>query len=115
MGDIVEPVGKAVVRWLTAEEDGRRSGPPTANVYAATSVFFMGGDRELNPDWPRNADPTLSIWVQRVAVREDGSWLCRIDFPFRDLAIPYIAPGREFLIMEGPRVAAHAEFTDTYL
>src|SRR5882757_791873 len=99
MERIVDPVAEAVVRWRTAEEGGRQSGPPTAPVYTATSVFVLGGDSDLQPDWPWTADPKLSIWVERVAVRDDGCWLCK----------------GEFLIMEGPTIAAHARFTVIHL
>lgn len=109
--DITDLVGQAVVRWRSAGEGGRHSGPPTATVYAATSVFITGDESERSPDWPRYADPTLSILVQRIATQEDGSWICKIDFQFRELAVPYLTIGREFFIMEGPKVAAHARLT----
>ena len=112
---ILDPVAEAVVCWRTADEGGRQSGPPTAPVYTATSVFVLGGDSDLQPDWPWTADPKLSIWVERVAVRDDGCWLCKIDFPVRDLAVPYIVAEGEFLIMEGPTIAAHARFTVIHL
>src|SRR5882757_9496546 len=115
MERILDPVGEAVVRWRTADEGGRQSGPPTVPVYTASSVFGLGNDRDLQPDWPWSADPMLSIWVERIGVRVDGSWLCKIDFPFRDLAVPYVVPEGEFLIMEGPTIAAYAQFTVIHL
>lgn len=115
MEKILDPVGEAVVYWRSAEQDGRRSGPPTAPVYTASAVFVLGGEDEVQPDWPWSADLMLSIWVERIESRADGSWLCRIDFPVRELAIPYVTPTGEFLILEGPRVVASAQFVRTFL
>jgi hypothetical protein len=114
MKTISDPVADAVVCWRTAEEGGRRSGPSTAPVYTATTVFVLGGENEIQPGWPQTADPKLSAWVERTAVRADGSWLCKIDFAVRELAMPYVVPGGEFLLLEGPRVVAEARFTVTY-
>jgi len=62
---------------------------PDRACVTATSVFVLGGAYDLHPlAW--TADPKLSIWVERVAVRDAGCWLCKIDFPVRDLAVPYI-------------------------
>jgi len=114
MGAILDPVAEAVVHWRAVEEGGRSSGPSTAPVYVASTVFVLGGERELQPGWPWTADLILSVWVERIATRDDGSWLCKIDFPVRDLAVHYVVPGGEFLRMEGPRVVAEARFTITY-
>jgi hypothetical protein len=108
---IDDPVGEAVVYWRTAAEGGRSTGPSTAPVYTAQAVFVLGGENEVQPGWPVTADPKLSAWVERIAVRDDGSWLRKIDFPVRDLAKPYIVPGGEFLFMEGRHVVATAQFT----
>ncbi len=104
---IENPVAEAVVSWRSAQEGGRRSGPPTAPVYAATAVFVQGEDRELQPGWPASADQ-LSILLEETAVREDGSRVCKLDFLVRDLALPHLVPGGEILVMEGPRVVASA-------
>jgi hypothetical protein len=114
MDTISDPVAEAVVRWRTAEEGGRWSGPSTAPVYVASTVFVLGGESEVQPGWPWTADLMISIWVERIATQDDGSWLCKIDFPVRDLAMPYVVVGAKFLLMEGPRVVADAQFTITY-
>jgi len=105
---ITEPVAFAVVRWLSQEEGGRRSGPPTAPVYAATSVFALGNDHEVYPDWPRGADH-FSILLEEVESLPGGDHLYKVDFLARDLAEPFVHPGARLLVMEGPKVVARAE------
>jgi hypothetical protein len=108
--DIKEPLAHAVVTWVTPEMGGRRSGPPSRPVYAATSVFVRGGDAEVQPGWPTRADQ-LSILVQMTETLPGGAWLCKIDFLARDLAAPLVRPGAVLLIMEGPKVVATAVVT----
>jgi hypothetical protein len=108
---ISAPVAHVAVTWVPPESGGRRSGPPTARVYAATCVFVMGGDREVLPGWPAGAQH-LSILLEEEDVLPGGARLCKVDFLARDLARPYIYPGQPLLIMEGPRVVASAVIRD---
>lgn len=114
MEKIAAPVAEAVVSWRSAEEGGRRSGPPTAAVYAATAVFVQGDDRELQPGWPASADQ-LSILLEEVNRCEDGSRLYNVDFLVRDLAFPHLFSGAEILIMEGPSVVASARVSAVHV
>lgn len=109
--DVAEPIAYAVVRWVPAEDGGRRSGPPTAPVYAATCVFPLGGEAEVQPGWPGSAEQ-LSILVQQVAIETADQRLCKIDFLARDLARPFLKSGAELLILEGPKVVATASIRD---
>ncbi|MEC4571608.1 hypothetical protein [Streptomyces virginiae] len=114
MKKIKDPAAEAVVSWRSAEEGGRRSGPPTAPVYAATAVFVHGDDRDLQPGWPSSANH-LSILLEETSVCEDGSRVCKVDFLVRDLATPHLLPGGEILVMEGPRVVASALITAVHV
>jgi hypothetical protein len=114
MARIADPLAEAVVTWKTAEQGGRRSGPPTAPVYAATAVFMRGDDREVQPGWPAAADQ-LSILLEQTAVREGDVREYKVDFLVRELAIPQLAPGVEILVLEGPRVVASARVTAVHL
>ena len=107
MIELTNPAATAVVRWVPASAGGRLSGPPTAPVYAATAIFRLGGEAEVTPGWPATADH-LSIMVQRVASLPDGADLANIGFLIPDLARPYLHSGAELLVMEGPKVVAHA-------
>jgi hypothetical protein len=109
--EISAPVAHAVVMWVPAADGGRRSGPPTARVYAATCIFVMGGDREVLPGWPTGAEH-LSILLEEVETLPGGARLCKVDFLARDLARPYIHPGQPLLVMEGPKVVASAVIKD---
>ena len=108
ISEIDEPVAKAEVVWRTAEEGGRKVGPPTAPVYAATAVFVHGDDHEVQPEWPASA-PQLSILLERDAPDEaTGLSLYKVDFLVRELALPYLSTGAVLYIMEGPRVVGSA-------
>lgn len=104
---IDEPMAFAEVVWLTAEEGGRKSGPPTAPVYAATCVFPLGDDATVVPGWPATGD-ALSILLQQVGLEPDGTAICKVDFLARDLARPFLHRGAQVLVMEGPAVVARA-------
>ena len=119
MKKIENPVAEAAVSWRSTADGGRRSGPPTASVYAATAVFVRGGDREVQPGWPATADQ-LSILLEETTRQADGTRICKVDFLVPELAFPYLVPGGEILIMEGPRIVASARIScvrgpDTYL
>src|SRR4051812_129465 len=105
MVELQEPLATALVRWIPATDGGRESGPPTVTVYAATAVFVLGEDSEVTPGWPASADQ-LSILIRRVATQDDGTDLAEIGFLAPDLARPYLHPGCELLVLEGPSVVA---------
>ena len=105
--NIEKPLAIASVRWVSAAAGGRRSGPPTAPVYAATAVFVLGGECEVVPGWPATADQ-LSVLLQKTDERSDGTHVDKVDFLVPDLAIPMLRTGAEFLVMEGPKVVARA-------
>jgi hypothetical protein len=109
---IEEPMARAAMSWLTAEEGGRKIGPPTAPVYAATCVFPLGDDARLHPGWPAAGD-ALSILLEAIETSEDGLGVYKVDFLARDLARPFLHPGAEVLVMEGPRVVARGRIIET--
>jgi hypothetical protein len=111
INNIEYPMAIAVVTWLSAEDGGRRSGPPTAEVYAATCVFPLGGDAEVLPGWPAAGD-ALSILLQPVEPGAHRSGVYKVDFLARDLARPFLQPAADLLIMEGPKVVGRATITD---
>ena len=82
-----DPVATMALSWISAADGGRRSGPPTAPVYATTCVFPLGGEAEVQPGWPANADPMLSIIIQRTGQLPDGRDLAKIDFLVEELAL----------------------------
>lgn len=105
--EIKNPMAIVHIRWLSTEEGGRKTGPPSAPVYAATAVFRLGDESEVMPGWPATADQ-MSILVERAAAVADGIESGRIGFLVPDLARPFLRVGAEVLIMEGPRVVADA-------
>jgi hypothetical protein len=104
---ITEPMAFAVVRWLSLEQGGRSSGPPTAQVYAATCIFPLGDDREVHPDWPSGAEH-FSVLLEEVEGLPNDDRVCKVGFLAPDLARPFLHPGADVLIMEGPKVVANA-------
>lgn len=65
--DLTHALAYAAVSWLPPDQGGRRSGPPTDTVYAATCVFAQGDDASILPGWPSTADH-LSILLQEVNI-----------------------------------------------
>ena len=108
--DITSPLAQAVVCWVTPDMGGRRSGPPAAPVYAATTVPVPEDDDGPQPGWPIGENQT-SILIQRTATLPGGAWLCKIDFLARDIAELFVRPGAAMLVMEGPKVVATAVVT----
>jgi hypothetical protein len=107
MEKIQNPMAEALVRWRTAEDGGRKAGPPTAPVYMATAVFVRGGEVEVQPGWPASADQ-LSILLQETGRLDDGRRRCLVGFLVPELARPHLRPGVELLVLEGPRTVASA-------
>jgi hypothetical protein len=108
------PAALALVRWLTPEQGGRASGPPTVPVYAANCSFPLGGEAETVPGWPATAEK-FSLLLQKIEVAEGGAWLCKIDFLARDLVVDHLVPRSPMLVMEGPKVVGHATIEDVFL
>jgi hypothetical protein len=106
--EIHDPVATVEIRWVSAADGGRRCGPPTAPVYVTTCVFPLGGEAEVQPGWPLDADPMVSILIQRTGRTPDGADLAKIDFLFPDLAVPHIHVGADILVLEGPKPVARA-------
>jgi hypothetical protein len=107
MERINSPVAEATIRWHSADEGGRRSGPPTAAVYMATAVFIDGDDTDVLPGWPASADQ-LSILLQETRQLDDGRRRYLVGFLVPDLARPHLHVGAELLVLEGPRTVASA-------
>ena len=110
ISNIEDPLAFAAVNWTSAEEGGRRSGPPTAPVYSATAVFKLGDDAEVMPGWPATADQ-LSILLQRVS-QPATEEVVKVGFLYPELAQPFLRNGAEFLVLEGPRVVARGVVTE---
>lgn len=107
MTEIAEPMATGTVQWLTAEQGGRRSGPPTVPVYIANCTFPLGGEADLVPGWPATAEK-FTLLLQKNTENHDGSWECWFGFIAPDLVSEYLVVGADMLIMEGPKVVGHA-------
>lgn len=103
---IEAPVARATVRWTPPADGGRRTGPPTAPVYAAACVFPLGGDDEVLPGWPAPAECFSVLLEARGAVAETGEY--DVGFLAPELAAPFVEVGASMLVMEGPKVVATA-------
>ena len=109
--NIDAPAAWADVRWFSAAEGGRSSGPPTADVYAANCAFPLGGELELVPGWPATAE-SYSVLVQKLTERDSRRWRCALDFFAHDLVANFVTVGAQMLIMEGPKVVGEAVITE---
>lgn len=111
ISNIEDPLAFAAVTWASAEEGGRRSGPPTAPVYSATAVLKLGDDAAVMPGWPATADQ-LSILLQRVSQPAATEEVVKVGFLYPELAQPFLRNGAEFLVLEGPKVVARGVVTE---
>lgn len=108
MMSIERPLAVVSITWLTAAEGGRRSGPPTAEVYMATCVFPYGDEHELYLDWPCDVDPTLSILIQMIGSGEAAETVANIGFLVPELAAPHLHDGAVIDILEGRQIVGRA-------
>lgn len=112
MRDRIErPVAHAVISWRPADQGGRRSGPPTAPVYAATAVFPLGGEMETQTDWLATGD-MFSVLLEEVQGSPESAREYKVEFLARDLVRRFLHPGAEMLITEGPKIVASAIIRD---
>ncbi|MGW0522922.1 hypothetical protein [Crossiella sp. NPDC003009] len=99
-------MAEAVVRWLTANQGGRRSGPPTAVVYRSTASFAPGPN-DLGEARPATVPAT--VLLQEVEELPDGRRRCLVGFIAPELVQPHLRAGARMLVLEGPRTVAVAE------
>lgn len=109
-----DPLATATVTWLTAEEGGRRSGPPTAPVYTTTATFRTGDAVERAPGWPASDPRTLSVLLQRIETEPRPTETMKVDFIAREEALPYLETGAEMVVLEGPRRVADAVIIEVF-
>ena len=93
-GHSAEQTTSARIRWLTPEEGGRRSGPPTAKRYYATAVVQT---------FAEYTDEMVSIVVNF----REGSNTVDLEFLVPEAA-PCLHPGDRLEIHEGRRVVGEA-------
>ncbi|GAA2787814.1 hypothetical protein [Crossiella cryophila] len=106
MQRIERPLAQALVRWLTAAEGGRQSGPPTATVYRSTASF----QSERDPlDQPRPPTEAHTVLLQETECLPDGRRRCLVGFLAPDLMRPHLRAGARLLVLEGPRTVATAD------
>ena len=97
------PLATGSVRWITAAEGGRQTGPPLGPDYRVTAVF---ADRPEDAKGPKHAGEHRSIWLRFLAhPTEEEPTPVEIDFLYRD-GLPDLVPGTRFMVMEGHRVVA---------
>ncbi|MBK1786883.1 hypothetical protein [Prauserella cavernicola] len=109
---IENPAAVATVTWLPAEKGGRRSGPPTGPVYAATTAFTTGDPIESEPGWPATDPRTMSILLERTGSAPQITESMRVGFIAPELATSFLRHGAEFVVLEGPKPVAHGVVTE---
>lgn len=105
---IPSPVAVVRITWFPADRGGRASGPPTVPVYATNCAFPLGDDAGLTPGWPRTADPSLTILIERENSIPAMTEMAKIGFIAPDMAAPFIHLGAEILVLEGSTPVATA-------
>lgn len=102
----------ALVRWRSAAEGGRYTGPPAGPRYAATAVFVKGDDEQVVPNWPAGGEH-FSVLLTYTGPAEGGEVSAEIDFLARDQVADLLIEGATFFIMEGPHAVAEARVIST--
>lgn len=74
-------------------------------MYAATCVFPLGGEEEVQPGWPATADK-LSILLEEAEGSGGDERRYKVGFLVPELAKPFVHAGAEVLVTEGPKVVA---------
>lgn len=92
---IIEPLAEIRIRWLSAQEGGRRSGPPSVATYASTCRFSLGTEfgGEL---W----SPQVSVLLEHV---EGSTGLYQLEFLVKAAGMSYLRAGALLEVMEGPK------------
>lgn len=96
-----------LVRFRSAAEGGRQSGPPPGPTYMATAVPDLGGEAEVLPGWPATG-PQFSVVLElRGSPNEDG-WA---EASIRALVegapgSEALCAGAELVVLEGPQEVA---------
>ncbi len=109
---LFDPAATARVRWLRAEEGGRRQ-PPTGPIYAATAVFVRG-ESDVAPGAQKYAPDEYASIVLKFPEGEASTDQAReveIDFLAREWAKGRLIPGAKLLVMEGAHPVAECEVT----
>lgn len=102
----------ASIRWFSEAEGGRKA-PPPGPTYAATAVFVLGGDAEVQPGWPA-AGEHFSVMLDSDDLGATCGKSVRVEFLARALVADQLRVGSEFLVMEGSAVVAEACVTEVY-
>lgn len=95
------------VRFLTAEEGGRRSGAPPGPTYMATAVPALGGEEEVLPGWPATG-PQFSVVLELLESPGADGWTAA---SIRELVegapgSEALCAGAELVVLEGPQEVA---------
>ncbi|MCU6480535.1 hypothetical protein [Arthrobacter sp. A2-55] len=115
METISNPLATATFTWLSPEEGGRKSGPPTAPVYVSTCVFPLGGEQQVQPGWPAEADEMFSILLEEIeTVGSPSTRRYNVDFLTPDLVAQFVQPGAQVIVLEGPKVVALGQFDEVF-
>lgn len=103
------PVARGWITWRAPDAGGRPNGPPPGPQYAATAVFVRGGDAEVVPNWPDDAEHFSIGFNLEDEWSTDGRQRVEIDFLARDLVMHMLRPGSHLLVLEGWQVVAELD------
>jgi hypothetical protein len=90
---------RAVIRWTTPEQNGRRSGPPPGPQYSAPAKFLAHAD-----SWQVEA---FDLIVDLVRQPDDPyCWLADVRFRIEDAPYDWLTDGADFELYEGKKCVA---------
>jgi len=96
-----------LVRFRSAAEGGRQSGPPPGPTYMATAVPYLGGEDEVLPGWPATG-PQFSVVLELLGDPNEDGWAEASIRALVDGApgAEALCSGAELVVLEGPQEVA---------
>ena len=96
---------RAIIDWLSAEQGGRRSGPPFGPDYAAPAKFLAHADMWLVQDF--------DLLVHKVeCIGGPSKWLADVRFRIDEAPNEWMTPQADFELYEGKRCVARGRIDD---
>lgn len=90
---------RAIIRWLSSQEGGRRSPPMDATGYTAPARFIQHYDEFRTEGWSLRV--TEASWVEEGIVCD-----AKVSFDAAKAPRRWLKPGARFELLEGSKVVA---------
>lgn len=105
MGGIALTVFSGKIRFFSAEEGGRRTGPPSGPRYWATAVKMLGDDVSRPENWPWSGGQfSVILDFSHSSMSWERASIQALAPEAPEAGV--LRPGAELAILEGPKQVA---------